>query len=132
MGGTSSRVPDGFAEVSGDRVIAELQGRGASLDEALKLVEAALKVVDGRDCSHWYEGPPRLAVAAGNVVVSGSMSSSSRSSLSETQRHSAASRASLPELRDVALRAGPRAGRLLSQREVSDRTAEPYRRGLVG
>ncbi|MET0513259.1 MAG: hypothetical protein ABW135_16425 [Thermoleophilaceae bacterium] len=37
--------------------MAELQVQGASLDEPLTLVEAALKVVGGRDCSHWYESP---------------------------------------------------------------------------
>ena len=55
MRGMSSDVPHGFAEVSGDRVLSELQVRGATPEEALTLASSALEKVNGLDRSYWRE-----------------------------------------------------------------------------
>ena len=50
--GRASTVPEGWAEVSGQRVLNALQTMGASFEEALALVTEALAQVGGEDVSY--------------------------------------------------------------------------------
>lgn len=59
--GTSSAVPHGFTEVSGDRVLAELRARGATRADAMTLAASALDRVGGLDRSYWLQSQGHAA-----------------------------------------------------------------------